>query len=65
MQARDRVSNTAANPLPDAPDSAAGGLGQIVPKALMLLLFSIFRGAFWRLKVVFSLPAGEIRGIGA
>jgi hypothetical protein len=44
-----RMSNSAANPLPTAkPDenSAAGELGQIIPKPLIFPTFSASRGGF-------------------
>src|SRR5216684_9036504 len=57
-QARVRVSNSPANSLPTSENSAAGHLGQIVPKPLICRRFATFRGCFWRLKRFFF-PAGR------
>src|SRR5439155_19463420 len=54
--------NSAANSLPTAPNSAAGKLGQIVPKPRISFRFSTLREAFWRLKGIFSLLAGKCDG---
>jgi len=45
-QAKGRVSNSAANSLPSASNSAAGELGRILPKPLISRRFSTPRGCF-------------------
>src|SRR5438128_2523087 len=45
-QARDGRPNSAANPLPTPPNSAAGGPGQIVSKLLILLYSWVLEGRF-------------------
>ena len=60
-QARGRASNSAANPLPSAPNSAAGQLRQIAPKRLTPLRFSTPRGRILEAERCF-LPAVRERG---
>jgi hypothetical protein len=64
-QAKHRMSNSAANPLPTAKpgeNSAAGEFGQIIPKARISNKFSALRGCFLAAEKRF-VPAG--RGIGS
>jgi hypothetical protein len=63
-QARGRVPNSGANQLPTAfygPNSAAGGLGQIVSKLLIYNLFLMLRGGFSRVETRFF-PADREKG---
>jgi hypothetical protein len=54
-------SNSAAGSLPGIPDTAAGGLGQNTPKALIYRIFLMLEGRFWGLRRGFSLMAGKIQ----
>jgi len=58
-QAKGPVPNSAANPLPDYANSAAGRLGQIAPKTLISRKFSALRGGFLTARSILSLLTGE------
>ena len=60
-QAKGPVPNSAANPLPDCANSAAGRLGQIAPKTLISRKFSALRGGFLTARSILSLLTGRWR----
>ena len=63
-QASGRVLNSAANPLPASENSAAGRLGQIVPKPLISRKILALRGGFLAAERRL-LPDGRgMRGVG-
>src|SRR6266852_259175 len=60
-QARGGRPNSAANPLPTPQNSAAGGLGQIVFKLLILLYSWVLEGRFSGVKTRFLPHSRDMR----
>ena len=60
-QARNGRPNSAANPLPTRQNSAAGGLGQIVSKLLILIYSWVLEGRFSGGKIRFVPHSRDMR----